>query len=66
VRRQIRRTAAVLTLLAILATCGAQDPDGSTARWNSPGLLGGGGWPFLSSPISEAEAEDASPTGGSG
>ncbi|GAA2718338.1 glycoside hydrolase family 15 [Actinocorallia aurantiaca] len=59
-RRQIRRTAAVLTLLAILATCGAQDPDGSTARWNSPGLLGGGGWPFLSSPISEAEAEDAS------
>ncbi|MEO3787804.1 glycoside hydrolase family 15 [Actinocorallia sp. B10E7] len=59
-RRRIRRAAAVLTLLAITATCGAQDPDGRAARWDSPGLVGGGGWPFLRSPISGSEAEDAS------
>lgn len=59
-RRQIRRAAAVLVLLAIVATCGAQDPDGSAARWNSPGLVGGGGWPFLNGPLSADDGEGAS------
>lgn len=58
-RRRVRRAATVLTLLALVATCGAQEPEGRAERWDSPGLISGGGWPFLSVPLGASDAEGA-------
>ncbi|GAA3227580.1 hypothetical protein GCM10010468_56480 [Actinocorallia longicatena] len=55
----MRPVAALLTVAAVGATCASTDGLGQ-ARWDSPGLVGGGGWPFVSTPISTLDARDAS------
>ncbi|WP_460369418.1 glycoside hydrolase family 15 protein, partial [Actinocorallia lasiicapitis] len=58
-RRWVRPVAALLAVAAVAATC-ASNTELGQARWDSPGLVGGGGWPFVSTPISAADARDAS------
>ncbi|WUU93963.1 glycoside hydrolase family 15 [Spirillospora sp. NBC_01491] len=59
--RRVRRAAALLLVAVLVATCGAGSPDRAAGPgWASPGLVGGGGWPFNSVPLSPAEAEGAS------
>lgn len=55
----VRRTVALLLVAALVATCGATLPRTSGPGWASPGLVGGGGWPFNGSPLSPADARGA-------
>ncbi|MFA1543257.1 glycoside hydrolase family 15 protein [Actinomadura monticuli] len=57
--RKIRRTGALLLVAALVATGGANVPEPSSPGWASPGLIGGGGWPFAGVPLSPEQAEGA-------
>lgn len=58
--RKVRRTAGLLIVAALVATGGATVPEPPEAGWASPGLVGGGGWPFAGVPLSPDQAEGAS------
>ncbi|WP_243715015.1 glycoside hydrolase family 15 protein, partial [Actinomadura bangladeshensis] len=58
--RKVRRTAALLMVAALVATGGATVPEPSSPGWASPGLVGGGGWPFAGVPLSPEQADGAS------
>ncbi|MFC5747111.1 glycoside hydrolase family 15 protein [Actinomadura rugatobispora] len=58
--RKVRRTAALLLVAALVGTCGATFPDHGGPGWASPGLVGGGGWPFAGVPVSAEAAKGAS------
>ncbi|WUI00486.1 glycoside hydrolase family 15 [Spirillospora sp. NBC_00431] len=58
--RTWRRVTALLIGSAIIATSGANVPDRAGSGWASPGLVGGGGWPFTGVPLSPDQAEGAS------
>ncbi|MFC6885725.1 hypothetical protein ACFQKB_38610, partial [Actinomadura yumaensis] len=60
VPRRARVTAALLLVAALVSTCGAQGSTRPGAGWASPGLVGGGGWPFNGSPLSPIDAPGAS------
>ncbi|HEY7483362.1 MAG TPA: glycoside hydrolase family 15 protein [Streptosporangiaceae bacterium] len=53
------RLAALLLIAALAATCGANLPS-HTPPWDSPGLVGSGGWPYATTPIDPELAEDGS------
>ncbi|WP_240809654.1 glycoside hydrolase family 15 protein [Actinomadura sp. WMMA1423] len=57
---KVRRTAALLIVAALVATGGATVPEPPGPGWASPGLVGGGGWPFAGVPLSPDQAEGAS------
>ncbi|GAA2117704.1 glycoside hydrolase family 15 protein [Actinomadura alba] len=57
--RTIRRVVALLVIAALAATCGATIPDRNLPEWSSPGLVGGGGWPFASEPLDPLDAYGA-------
>ncbi|WP_018653614.1 hypothetical protein [Actinomadura flavalba] len=58
--RRVRRVAALTLAAALVATCGATaGPESGVPRWSSPGLVGGGGWPFAGVPLPPVDAEDA-------
>ncbi|WP_243717520.1 glycoside hydrolase family 15 protein [Actinomadura sp. KC345] len=57
--RTFRRVTALLMVAALIATGDANVPDRLTPGWASPGLVGGGGWPFAGVPLTPAEAEGA-------
>ncbi|HZB31132.1 MAG TPA: glycoside hydrolase family 15 protein [Streptosporangiaceae bacterium] len=48
--RTVWRSAAVLFCAALAATCGANLPS-RTPPWDSPGLIGSGGWPYATTPL---------------
>ncbi|MFF5258777.1 glycoside hydrolase family 15 protein [Actinomadura viridis] len=58
--RKVRRTAALLLVAALVGTCGATFPDRGVPAGVSPGMVGGGGWPFTGVPIPADAAEGAS------
>ncbi|MEU8121637.1 glycoside hydrolase family 15 protein [Spirillospora sp. NPDC049024] len=58
--RKVRRTAGLLIVAALVATGGATVPEPPDPGWASPGLVGGGGWPFAGVPLSPDQAEGAS------
>ncbi|ROO90170.1 hypothetical protein EDD29_7888 [Actinocorallia herbida] len=57
-RRRARLTVALITLAAV-ATCSARDPLSGPPGYESPGLVGGGGWPYAQAAVSPADAEGA-------
>jgi GH15 family glucan-1,4-alpha-glucosidase len=57
--RRIRRVVALLVVAALAATCGATIPDRGLPEWSSPGLVGGGGWPFANEPLNPLDAYGA-------
>ncbi|WP_243719611.1 glycoside hydrolase family 15 protein [Actinomadura sp. KC06] len=58
--RTFRRVTALLIVAAIIATGGANVPEPTGPGWASPGLIGGGGWPFAGVPLAPDEAAGAS------
>ncbi|WP_246053229.1 glycoside hydrolase family 15 [Actinocorallia herbida] len=42
-----------------MATCSARDPLSGPPGYESPGLVGGGGWPYAQAAVSPADAEGA-------
>lgn len=58
--RTVRRVIALSLAATLAATCGATLPDQRRPEWTSPGLVGGGGWPFAHEPMDAAEAIGAS------
>ncbi|GAA4236972.1 hypothetical protein GCM10022254_47850 [Actinomadura meridiana] len=58
--RTFRRVTGLLLVAALIATGGATVPDPAGSGWASPGLVGGGGWPFAGAPLSPEEAAGAS------
>lgn len=48
--RRVWRFAAFLVAASLAATCGANLPTG-TPPWDSPGLVGSGGWPYATTPV---------------
>ncbi|HEV7932926.1 MAG TPA: glycoside hydrolase family 15 [Actinomadura sp.] len=58
--RTTRQVVALLTVAGLAATCGATMPDRGPPAWSSPGLVGGGAWPFASEPLDPADAHGAS------
>ncbi|MEU6751215.1 glycoside hydrolase family 15 protein [Spirillospora sp. NPDC046719] len=57
--RRIRRGAAFLVVAALVAVAGANVPEPSAPGWASPGLVGGGGWPFAGVPLDPDDADGA-------
>lgn len=57
--RTVRRVTALLIAAAMIATAGANVPDGGGSGWASPGLVGGGGWPFAGVPLPPDQADGA-------
>ncbi|WP_240807230.1 glycoside hydrolase family 15 protein [Actinomadura geliboluensis] len=57
--RKVRRATALLLVAALIATGGATAPEPAGSGWASPGLVGGGGWPFTGVPLSPEQAEGA-------
>ncbi|WP_395110028.1 glycoside hydrolase family 15 protein [Actinomadura sp. SCN-SB] len=57
--RRVRRIAVLLLVAALVATCGATLPDQGGPGWSSPGLVGGGGWPYNGVPLTQDDAEGA-------
>ncbi|POM27197.1 oligosaccharide amylase [Actinomadura rubteroloni] len=58
---RVRRIGAFLLAGALAATCGAGVlPDAGTPSWASPGLVGGGGWPYAGVPLPPEDAAGAS------
>lgn len=64
-RRRVWQAAALLSVAAMVTTCGGAAPNGGRARWDSPGLIGGGGWPYARSAVSPQDARGASYVPGS-
>ena len=58
--RLLRRITAFLLVSAVIATGGATAPVREAPGWASPGLVGGGGWPFTGVPLPPDLAEGAS------
>ncbi|MCP9950718.1 glycoside hydrolase family 15 protein [Actinomadura madurae] len=58
--RTVRRTAAMLVVAALVATGGVTVPEPPGPGWASPGLVGGGGWPFAGVPLPPDQADGAS------
>ncbi|GAA3982187.1 hypothetical protein GCM10023085_75560 [Actinomadura viridis] len=58
--RRVRRTAGLLLVAALVGTCGATFPDRGVPAQVSPGMVGGGGWPFTGVPVPADAAEGAS------
>ncbi|WP_207945921.1 glycoside hydrolase family 15 [Actinomadura sp. 7K534] len=58
--RTFRRTGALLLVAALIATGGATAPERTEPGWASPGLIGGGGWPFTGVPLPPEQADGAS------
>lgn len=58
--RAVRRVTLLLLAAAITATCAASLPDDDGAGWQSPGLIGNGGWPFARDAVGVEEAEGGS------
>lgn len=56
---RVRRASALLLVSALAATCGVTLPDRGDPEWASPGLVGGGGWPFAGDPLPPSEARGA-------
>ncbi|REE98238.1 glycoside hydrolase family 15 [Thermomonospora umbrina] len=57
--KRVRRVLALSLVAVLTATCGATLPDPSRPEWSSPGLVGGGGWPFAYQPMDLDEAVGA-------
>ncbi|SEG34836.1 hypothetical protein SAMN04489712_104518 [Thermomonospora echinospora] len=57
--RRVRRTIAFSLVMMLAATCGSTLPDQTRPEWASPGLIGGGGWPFAHRPMDATEAAGA-------
>jgi hypothetical protein len=57
--RRVRLIAVSLTTAVLVATCGATFDLGGP-DWASPGLVGGGGWPYNGVPLPEADSKGAS------
>ncbi|QKG24974.1 glycoside hydrolase family 15 [Actinomadura verrucosospora] len=57
--RRVRRAAAFLVVAALVAVAGANVPEPSAPGWVSPGLVGGGGWPFAGVPLDPDDADGA-------
>ncbi|MEU5885078.1 glycoside hydrolase family 15 [Spirillospora sp. NPDC047279] len=57
--RGVRRVVAFLLVAALVATCGATLRSPVGPGWASPGLVGGGGWPFAGEPLSPLDAPGA-------
>lgn len=58
--RILRRVTALLLVAALIAVGGANVPDRIAPGWASPGLIGGGGWPFAGAPLPPEDSEGAS------
>lgn len=58
-RRRARLSVALVTMAAVAATCSARDPLSGPPGYESPGLVGGGGWPYAQAAVSPADAEGA-------
>ncbi|MBA8954520.1 glycoside hydrolase family 15 protein [Actinomadura namibiensis] len=56
---RVSRTAVLLLVAALVAMCGATMPQRGGPPWASPGLVGGGGWPFAGEPLPPADADGA-------
>ncbi|MFC5180281.1 glycoside hydrolase family 15 protein [Actinomadura harenae] len=56
---RVRRAAALLLVSALAATCGVTLPENGAPEWSSPGLVGGGGWPFAGAPLPTSDARGA-------
>ncbi|MFI0447697.1 glycoside hydrolase family 15 protein [Actinomadura sp. 6N118] len=56
---RVRRAAALLLVAALVATCGATLRSQAGPGWASPGLVGGGGWPFAGEPLNPVDAYGA-------
>ncbi|HEX2313693.1 MAG TPA: glycoside hydrolase family 15 [Thermomonospora sp.] len=57
--KRVRRVIAFALVAMLAATCGATLPDQTRPEWTSPGLVGGGGWPFAYQPMDADEAAGA-------
>ncbi|WP_433329141.1 glycoside hydrolase family 15 [Spirillospora sp. CA-294931] len=57
--RRVRRVAAMVLAASLVATCGATIPNRRGPGWGSPGMVGGGGWPFAGVPLPPSEAAGA-------
>jgi GH15 family glucan-1,4-alpha-glucosidase len=57
--RSVRRVAVLLIAASLVATCAARLPY-SAPDWSSPGLIGGGAWPYASQAVDPETAEGAS------
>ncbi len=57
--RTIRRVAAPLVVFALTATCAATAPGSGPPAWQSPGLVGGANWPYLSRAVDPTVAQGA-------
>ncbi|MCP2335500.1 glycoside hydrolase family 15 [Actinomadura rupiterrae] len=57
--RRVRRASALLLVSALAATCGVTLPENGEPEWASPGLVGGGGWPFAGDPLAPSDAPGA-------
>ncbi|MCW2916445.1 MAG: glycoside hydrolase 15-related protein [Actinomycetia bacterium] len=56
--RKVRRVSVLLIAASLAATCGARQP-GTLPDWASPGLIGGGGWPYASQAVDPETAAGA-------
>ncbi|MQY07425.1 glycoside hydrolase family 15 protein [Actinomadura macrotermitis] len=58
--RAVRRITVFVLVAVLLTTFGAVNmPRRGRPEWASPGLVGGGGWPFASAPLDPADAAGA-------
>jgi GH15 family glucan-1,4-alpha-glucosidase len=57
--RTVRRVCVLLIAASLIATCAARLP-GTRPDWASPGLVGGGGWPYAGRPVDPEIAGGAS------
>ncbi|GAA2147950.1 glycoside hydrolase family 15 protein [Actinomadura napierensis] len=57
--RRVRRGAAFLVVAALVAVAGANVPEPAAPGWASPGLVGGGGWPFAGVPLDPEDTDGA-------
>ncbi|TNY38723.1 glycoside hydrolase family 15 [Thermomonospora catenispora] len=55
---RVRHVIALCLVGLLAATCGSTFPS-RRPPWSSPGLVGGGGWPFAYEPLEETEAAGA-------
>src|SRR3954469_12241739 len=55
----VRRVSVLLTAASLVAPCAARLPS-TPPDWASPGLIGGGGWPYASQGVDPGTAGGAS------
>jgi GH15 family glucan-1,4-alpha-glucosidase len=56
--RSVRRVAVLLIAASLVATCAARLPY-SAPDWSSPGLIGGGAWPYVTQAVEPETAKGA-------